>query len=184
MMRDNAMERAERLATMYTPLVMDSRMVSIIKAEMEEEFKRTYGKPYDWKNILKSNSVKKVAEDLKLTLTISYDLGRFRTAIMEMLRNSEKYQFVPDDRDPERMWFKIRRINKYEGITDYKSLIHLVEKHPGGLFVDEELTVFTFREAKTEIERAIGEKRIKRIYKENTKDEYYYIFPREFETEF
>lgn len=80
--------------------------------------------------------------------------------------------------------FRIKRKNKYEGIVDYRSLIHLVEKYPGGLFVDEELTNFTFREAKKEIERAIDEKRIKRIYKDNTKDEYFYIFPRHYETEY
>ena len=44
----------------YLPLEFDNKTIAIIKTEIEEEFKRSYGKPYDWKNILKFNSVKKV----------------------------------------------------------------------------------------------------------------------------
>lgn len=69
-----------------------------------------------------------------------------------MLRYSDKYQFYSEiDKETDKSSFKIKRINKYEGIVDYRSLIHLVEKHPGGLFVDEELLNFTFRDAKREI---------------------------------
>lgn len=86
-----------------------------------------------------------------------------------MLQYNEKYKFTPEY-EVDKITYKIKRVNKYEAVNDYKSLIQLVEKYPGGLFVDEELTNFTFREAKAEIERAINEKRLKRIYKENTKD--------------
>lgn len=85
-------------------------------------------------------------DDLKLTFSISGDITRFRTAIQEMLRHNDKYQFYMEtDKDPDKMCYKIRRNNKFEGISDYKSLVHLVDKYPGGLFVDEELTNFTFR---------------------------------------
>jgi hypothetical protein len=71
--------------------------------------------------------VKKVIEDLRLTFSIPNDITRFRTAIQDMLRYSDKYQFIIEtDKETEKSCFKIKRNNKYEGITDYRSLIHLV----------------------------------------------------------
>lgn len=38
-----------------------------------------------------------------------------------------------NEKDSKTMTVKIKRNNKYDGITDYKSLVELVKKHPGGL---------------------------------------------------
>ncbi len=89
-------------------------------------------------------------------------MNRFFQIIKDILKDSPKYSLVEDKKD---QIVRIKRVNKYEGVVDSRSLVNLVEKHPGGLLVDEELNHFTFREAKNEIERAIREKRIKRIYK-------------------
>jgi len=39
----------------------DPKMISTIKAAIEEEFKKSFGKPFDWKNLLKNYNIRKFA---------------------------------------------------------------------------------------------------------------------------
>jgi hypothetical protein len=116
-------------------LELDNKTIFTIKSEIEEEFKKNYGKPYDWTNIFRSTVILKVMEDLKLSKNISADLAKFRTAIQLVLRNSDKYQFV-EQIDNDKVSYKLKRKNKFEDVTNYNSLKKAVYSFPGGLFVD------------------------------------------------
>ena len=63
--------------------------------------------------------------------------------------------------------FKIKRKNNFKDVSDVKSLIKEVQKHPGGLLVDEELLGFTYRGVKDDIIRALSDNRIKKINRDS-----------------
>lgn len=39
----------------------DPKMVSTIKGSIKDEFKRSYGKPFDWQVLLKNSNIRKFA---------------------------------------------------------------------------------------------------------------------------
>jgi hypothetical protein len=93
-------------------LELDHKTIATIKTEIEEEFKKNYGKPYDWTNIFRSTGILKVMDDLKLSKNISADLAKFRIAVQNVLKNSDKYQFV-EQIDNDKVSYKLKRKNKF-----------------------------------------------------------------------
>jgi hypothetical protein len=69
-------------------------------------------------------------------------------------------------------------------VVDYKTLTELIDRYPGGILVDDELTNFTYKEVQTNIDKALKDKRVKKIANNNPKDEHYFLFPRTIEMEY
>lgn len=120
-------------------------------------------------------------EDNRLMTSSLNDINIVRKFIEDCIKNNDMYSMVLHE-ESDKSTYKLKRKNKYD-VQDAKSLMMLVDNNPGGILVDEELTNFTYKDAKVDIERGINEKSYKRIFTGNPKDEHYYIFPRKIEIE-
>ena len=67
---------------------------------------------------------------------------------------------------------------------DYKTLTELIDRYPGGILVDDELTNFTYKEVQTDIDKELKDKRVKKIANNNPNDEHYFLFPRTIDMEY
>ena len=75
-------------------LKLNSKFKIKLLGVIEEEFVKTYGKPYDWKFLLKNSTIRQDFEDMKLLLNNSSDVARIRVSIERMLEiHPEKYQW-------------------------------------------------------------------------------------------
>ena len=118
---------------------IDARFQSMILTVIEEEFGKTYGKPYEWKVLLRNSAIRKQYEEMNLLVSDGSDVSRFRAAIEHMLEHHDKYQWETeiDEKEPDKKIYKVKRRNNFKDVVDAKTLVKEVQKHPEGLLADE-----------------------------------------------
>jgi hypothetical protein len=81
---------------LYNPIGAkeDARTATIIKTLIEEEFRSTYGKQFEWKKLWYRAVFREIEDRNNLSMKYVDDQNKMKIYLKEILKNSDKYKFI------------------------------------------------------------------------------------------
>ena len=160
---------------------MNDHMLTLMHV-MEEMFRKNTGEHITAMKVMYNDDLKRILEENRFVINNKEDEAWVCGFLENLITNDERFKrmFYVDrssKKTQEEFNFSIYRRNKYLNVSKDSELKRLIDHHPGGLEVNQELLCFTYKKVKDDLNRLYKENTFRKLEREKGEANYL-IFPK------